>query len=1140
MHTTLSHLFSSVRHPRFRAIALVTFLMPFLMLAHAAPALAVWDGTPYDPEETLNPECPPEEGDCRVTLPVRTGEGVPAGSIPYTTGTDDWDALLIGADGKVLKVQGGTLVWADDNGGTAYSASEQSLKLDPNTHVFALALDGDSLSQSGSGLKIADGYLGQASISTVGTITSGTWQGTALAPAYGGTGTTATPANGQLLIGTGTGFSVANVTGSGGVSITNGAGTLGIGFSIDDLASMTSASWDDQILMYQESTGQNKKIAFNDFFGSMSGSLNYRGNWNANTNTPSLSDGQCAAGSKGYYYVVSVAGSTTLSGISSWDVNDWAICNGTAWTRIETTNAVTSVFGRIGPVTAQAGDYTAGLISSVASGTIAATTVQGALDELATEKEGVIAPGLTSQYWRGDKTWQALTTGAVTEVPGSLYYTDVRARAAFSSASASLSYSSTTGVFAITADYSMPLHGNTAGETLAWNGSAWTPTTLLTVSTSTNTVAVSGTTALATTTATGLTLSTNGLALASSLPTSVTNHLYNQAGVLYWDGAPIADGSSGLVSAGLSTGDLAVWSGSDWESAPGLSVSAGVLEVEGTASSTSLRVNGVATTTDLIVTSGARIASSTITALSATTANLTNASTTALSVSGTLSLGTLNGVLFGTNGLIAATTTLAVGTGGTGSNAFTLNGLVFGNGAGALQATAAGGVGTVLIGGGAPTFTNALTLGASVTAPLVNATAGLQLNGANINTAGTLSNLAYLSQPQTFTGLQTFAGNASTTGLTVTGGAYLATTGGNVGIGTTSPSAKLAVQAAAGVNSLLIGSSTATTLIVDANGRVGIGTSTPNAPLHVKGDVAGVSARFETSGTGLVCNVLTLTGVVACSSDETLKKDIVALEDQSMLKKVLDLRPVSYRWRTDDASAGLKYGFIAQDVEAIFPSLVSVDPVTGKRTLATTGLIPFMVQAFKEQQAQIDALAAGDALSVPLLDRLIAQGALSASGHVAFGADTVGEAIVRAGDTRVDVSFSEAYGTAPVVTVTPQGAVRGAYWVTDVSTTGFSIMLDIAQQERVPFSWHAFARTSAAPSLPPETQETDTDPAPSILDDGQPGAQDEAPSLETPEPEEVMEPKVEEPVTTVEEEKEEVPAPESTSEPVVSTENGAP
>lgn len=62
------------------------------------------------------------------------------------------------------------------------------------------------------------------------------------------------------------------------------------------------------------------------------GALNYKGTWNASTNTPILASG---VGTKGDYYVVSVAGTTTLDGISNWGVGDWAAFNGTAWQRVE-------------------------------------------------------------------------------------------------------------------------------------------------------------------------------------------------------------------------------------------------------------------------------------------------------------------------------------------------------------------------------------------------------------------------------------------------------------------------------------------------------------------------------------------------------------------------------------------------------------------------------------------------------------------------------------------------------------------------------------------------------------------------------------------------------------------------------------
>jgi hypothetical protein len=62
------------------------------------------------------------------------------------------------------------------------------------------------------------------------------------------------------------------------------------------------------------------------------GALNYKGTWNASTNTPTITS---SVGVKGDYYVVSVAGSTTIDGISNWGVGDWIAYNGSVWQRVE-------------------------------------------------------------------------------------------------------------------------------------------------------------------------------------------------------------------------------------------------------------------------------------------------------------------------------------------------------------------------------------------------------------------------------------------------------------------------------------------------------------------------------------------------------------------------------------------------------------------------------------------------------------------------------------------------------------------------------------------------------------------------------------------------------------------------------------
>jgi hypothetical protein len=62
------------------------------------------------------------------------------------------------------------------------------------------------------------------------------------------------------------------------------------------------------------------------------GALNYKGTWNATTNTPTITS---SVGVKGDYYQVSVAGSTAINGISNWGVGDVIAFNGVVWQRIE-------------------------------------------------------------------------------------------------------------------------------------------------------------------------------------------------------------------------------------------------------------------------------------------------------------------------------------------------------------------------------------------------------------------------------------------------------------------------------------------------------------------------------------------------------------------------------------------------------------------------------------------------------------------------------------------------------------------------------------------------------------------------------------------------------------------------------------
>lgn len=87
------------------------------------------------------------------------------------------------------------------------------------------------------------------------------------------------------------------------------------------------------------------------------GGVMYKGTWNASTNSPTITS---SSGNKGDYYVVSVAGSTNIDGITSWNIGDWIIFNGSVWEKVDNTDLVSSVNGYTGAVSLTTSDIAEG------------------------------------------------------------------------------------------------------------------------------------------------------------------------------------------------------------------------------------------------------------------------------------------------------------------------------------------------------------------------------------------------------------------------------------------------------------------------------------------------------------------------------------------------------------------------------------------------------------------------------------------------------------------------------------------------------------------------------------------------------------------------------------------------------------
>ncbi|MFQ5572482.1 MAG: tail fiber domain-containing protein, partial [Rhodothermales bacterium] len=99
---------------------------------------------------------------------------------------------------------------------------------------------------------------------------------------------------------------------------------------------------------------------------------------------------------------------------------------------------------------------------------------------------------------------------------------------------------------------------------------------------------------------------------------------------------------------------------------------------------------------------------------------------------------------------------------------------------------------------------------------------------------------------------------------------------------------------------------------------------------------------------------LTIAGTLTQNSDRRLKTDIHPLSDA--LSAIMRLQPVRYRFRAGtNRPQGVQIGLIAQEVQAVFPELVR-EEADGYLSLSYANLSAVLVQALKEQQAQIDTL----------------------------------------------------------------------------------------------------------------------------------------------------------------------------------------
>jgi len=154
------------------------------------------------------------------------------------------------------------------------------------------------------------------------------------------------------------------------------------------------------------------------------------------------------------------------------------------------------------------------------------------------------------------------------------------------------------------------------------------------------------------------------------------------------------------------------------------------------------------------------------------------------------------------------------------------------------------------------------------------------------------------------------------------------------------------------IGNLIYGIGINGTATTTSTGNIGIGISNPAQKLHVYRSTDGAPVRFEDANG--YCEIDPTTTTWTCTSDINMKKDIVPLSPLDTLEKITSMRGVNFRWKTQNDNT-LRYGFIAQEVEKIFPEFVSTDE-KGLKSVAYGAFTPVMVEAIKYQQKEIDDL----------------------------------------------------------------------------------------------------------------------------------------------------------------------------------------
>jgi len=170
---------------------------------------------------------------------------------------------------------------------------------------------------------------------------------------------------------------------------------------------------------------------------------------------------------------------------------------------------------------------------------------------------------------------------------------------------------------------------------------------------------------------------------------------------------------------------------------------------------------------------------------------------------------------------------------------------------------------------------------------------------------------------------------------------------GYVGIGTVAPSSQLEI-----VNDFSSNPNTSG-LRLTKTGFFGDPSISWNLFSQWDGIFGGGNLYFANGGTNK-SKISGIDGSYITISDSNAKKEIAGLSGTNILAQINMLRPVKYLMKSEAPGSLFHFGFIAQDVEKIFPQVVSNG--NGMKMMNYSGLIPIAMEGIKEQQQQIEML----------------------------------------------------------------------------------------------------------------------------------------------------------------------------------------